>query len=79
MFDSINDKKEINHLCLKANDEVGDSNSSDGDNDGNISEEEEEEEEEYEVLDEVYRWFKQVLQMQGNKIIALFSQTTIGT
>ena len=39
MFNNFNDKKNINHLCLNVNDEVGDSNSSDGDNDGNISEE----------------------------------------
>ena len=39
MFDNFNDKKEINHLCLIVNEQVGDSNSSDDAYDRNISKE----------------------------------------
>jgi len=41
MLDNFNDKRDVNHLCLMANEQVSDPNSSD-DDDGNISKEEEE-------------------------------------
>ena len=44
MFGNFNDEKEINHLCVMANEQVSGPNSNDNDNDGNISEKEEEEE-----------------------------------
>ena len=53
MLDNCNEKKEINHPCLMASEQVRDPNSSDDDDDdGNINKEAEEEE--YEVPDEVY-------------------------
>ena len=54
MFDNFNDKKEIKHLGLMANEQVNDSNSGDDANDRNITKENEDGEEKSEVQDEVY-------------------------
>ena len=54
MLDNFNYKKEISHLCLMANEQVSDSNSSDGGDDRNISKENEDKEEKCEVPDELY-------------------------
>jgi len=72
MFDNFNDKKEIKHLGLMANEQVNDSNSGDDVDDRNITKENEDGEEKYEVQDEVHDGLSKCSKCKVIKLLLYF-------